>query len=55
MILYIARSMLFSGVHAAVNHTCEYVKIPECTENFRAYTDLGNQTGCEKRGEVNDT
>ena len=33
-------SLLFSQV---VNHTREYFNILEYTENFRAYTDLGNQ------------
>ena len=32
----------FSGVHV-VNHAREHVNIPEYTEYFRMYTDLGNQ------------
>ena len=28
---------------AVVNHAREHVNIPEYTEHFRTYTDLGNQ------------
>ena len=30
-------------VNQVVNHAREHVNMPEYTEHFRAYTDLGNQ------------
>ena len=38
-----AAQLLFSRVHAVVDHTREHVNIPEYTEHFRTYTDLRNQ------------
>ena len=40
---FAAAQLLFSRVHAVVDHVHEHVNIPEYTEHFRTYTDLGNQ------------
>ena len=42
-------SLLFSQVHAVVNHAHELINIPEYTVHFRAYIVHGSQDpGCDK-------
>ena len=46
--IYLSSSIIFtedtsSSSHAVVNHARAHVNIPEYTEHFRMYTDLGNQ------------
>ena len=39
----VAPVLLAVQLSAVVNHAREYVNIPEYTEHFGAFTDLGNQ------------
>ena len=40
---YLLSLLLFSRMHAVVNHACEHVNILEYTEHVRVYTDLGTR------------